>query len=150
MSIDTEGITTRHLAPGDPRHPKVLSDMVAKIYRWFKHKGVISSSLAADFPADLRSQLLLDDDAFDQPARERSDTDYLGSSLSRSQANEVLEYATDCFDRSHSEMGWNFDVHHRLLQMVFRPQGAQRRRLIDFSPWYVTLTLCLSKNPEGL
>ncbi|EQL03363.1 Methyltransferase type 11 [Ophiocordyceps sinensis CO18] len=131
MSIDTDGITTRHLAPGDTRHPKVLTNMVANIYRWFKHKGVIGSSLADDFPPDLRSRLLLDDDAFSQPA---GDTGNPGSTLLCCQADEVLEYATDCFDRSDSEMGWNFDVHHRLLQMVFRSQGKKRRRLVDFSP----------------
>ncbi|KAM4063742.1 hypothetical protein HRG_006857 [Hirsutella rhossiliensis] len=78
MSIEADGFTTRHLAPGDPRHPHALTQMVANIYRWFKHKGVIDASLLGDFPPDLRSRVLLDDDAFSPPV---GDSGNLGSTL---------------------------------------------------------------------
>lgn len=47
---------------------------------------------------------------------------------------EIVDYARECFEKSHSEIVWNFEVHYRLLEKVFRV--GERPHLVDVIPWY--------------
>lgn len=41
LSLDTDGIVTRQLGIGDKRHPVVLKQMLSKVLKWSKWKGIL-------------------------------------------------------------------------------------------------------------
>lgn len=47
----------------------------------------------------------------------------------------VCELARQCHDKSHEEASWNMEVHHRLLQAVFRKTGSSEGDLFNFTTW---------------
>lgn len=135
MSLEAEGLETRQASLNDPRAPRALSDMLAKIYRWSNHRSIIGSALknpVSGISDDLRTAWLLEDDVFSTPTSFAGDS---GSTVSPQHVLDLLQNACDCYTRGDSEIGWNFEVHHKLLRMVLR--SSPQPRLLDFSAWYV-------------
>ncbi|KAK7415989.1 hypothetical protein QQZ08_012161 [Neonectria magnoliae] len=124
LTLDTDGIVTRQLDVGDKRQPPTLKEMLAKVSKWSKHKGILSSSMRDILGDDVSQYGFDEDDAF---SKEPNDC---GSSLSLAMAEEVLGYARDCRERHHSEMVWNIEVHQRLLEKIFR--AGDPPHLVDF------------------
>ncbi|KAH0423286.1 Methyltransferase type 11 [Colletotrichum camelliae] len=131
MSLEAEGLETRQATLNDPRAPRALSDMLAKIYRWSNHRSIIGSALKnpeSGISDDLRTAWLLEDDVFSTPTSFAGDS---GSTVSPQHVLDLLQNACDCYTRGDSEIGWNFEVHHKLLRMVLR--SSPQPRLLDFS-----------------
>ncbi|KAJ4194585.1 hypothetical protein NW759_016518 [Fusarium solani] len=123
LSLNTDGIVTRQLGIGDKRHPVVLKQMLSKVLKWSKWKGILGSSMREVFGDDLLEHGLDEDDAYSK------EPDDYGSTLSPNDVSEIVDYARQCFEKSHAEIVWNFEVHHRLLEKVFRV--GQRPHLVD-------------------
>ncbi|KAH6972073.1 hypothetical protein BKA56DRAFT_677051 [Ilyonectria sp. MPI-CAGE-AT-0026] len=123
LSLDTDGIVTRQLGIGDKRHPVVLKQMLSKVLKWSKWKGILGSSMREVFGHDLSEHGLDEDDAYSK------EPDDHGSTLSPNVVAEIVDYARECFEKSHSEIVWNFEVHYRLLEKVFRV--GERPHLVD-------------------
>lgn len=128
LSLDTDGIITRQLGFGDKRQPVVLKQMLSKVLKWSKWKGILGSSMRQVFGHDLSEHGLDEDDAYSK------EPDDYGSTLPPNVVDEILDHARQCFEKSHSEMVWNFEVHHRLLEKVFRV--GERPHLVDVISWY--------------
>lgn len=47
----------------------------------------------------------------------------------------VYEWAQDCRQLGHEEAGWNTEVHHRLMEAVFREPGRTKGGLFNFDTW---------------
>jgi hypothetical protein len=107
---------------GDERHPKALRDILKRVNRASRWKGVLNWCLRDEF-SDLAEYGLDEDDAFSDQ----------GSALSRSFVTEIMEYARKCHEKHHSEIVWNFEVHFRLLEKIFRV--GKQPHLVDFTPW---------------
>ncbi|CAG9950432.1 unnamed protein product [Clonostachys rosea f. rosea IK726] len=46
--------------------------------------------------------------------------------------NTVRERAMECFNSDHEEFSWNMEVHHRLLESIFRGLGEASAQPFDF------------------
>jgi hypothetical protein len=102
--------------------------MLSKVLKWSKWKGILGSSMREVFGDDLLEHGLDEDDAYSK------EPDDYGSTLSPNDVSEIVDYARQCFEKSHAEIVWNFEVHHRLLEKVFRV--GQRPHLVDVISWY--------------
>lgn len=49
----------------------------------------------------------------------------------------VREWAKKCHEAEHEEAAWGEEVHHRLLEAVFRNSGTDKGQQFDFTSWYV-------------
>jgi hypothetical protein len=45
----------------------------------------------------------------------------------------ICDHARKCHDKSHEEAAWNMEVHHRLLQAVFRQPGSCESDFLNFT-----------------
>ncbi|KAI5460106.1 hypothetical protein BGZ63DRAFT_360102 [Mariannaea sp. PMI_226] len=54
----------------------------------------------------------------------------------------ICEHARQCHDKSHEEASWNMEVHHRLLQAVFRYPASHIADPFNF-------TTCTTARPHG-
>ncbi|UPK89926.1 hypothetical protein LCI18_000861 [Fusarium solani-melongenae] len=84
--------------------------MLSKVLKWSKWKGILGSSMHEVFGDDLSEHGLDEDDAYS-----KQPDDY-GSTLSQNYIGEIMDYARQCFEKNHSEIIWNFEVHYRLLR----------------------------------
>lgn len=51
--------------------------------------------------------------------------------------NTVHERAMECFNSDQEEFSWNMEVHHWLLESIFRGLGGGSVQPFDFMSWYV-------------
>lgn len=128
LSLQEEGVEVRQLAFGGDTMPSKLSAMVEKIVPWSRGKRVIASSVRETVdPALLRKWYVDTDLSF------ADESETLSSSLPWDSVENILLYAKECFERHHSEMVWNIEVHQRLMEQVFRK--GKHPRLVDFISW---------------
>lgn len=102
--------------------------MAGKVLKRSKWKGILGPSTRKVLGGDLSEHGLDEDDAYSK------EPDDYGSTLSPNDVGEIVGYARQCFEKSHPEIVWNFEVHHRLLEKVFR--AGQRPHLADVISWY--------------
>ncbi|KAJ0131916.1 NADH dehydrogenase [ubiquinone] 1 beta subcomplex subunit 9 [Fusarium oxysporum f. sp. albedinis] len=121
LSLNANGCESRQLGMGDERHPKALRDILKRVNRASRWKGILNSSLRDEF-SDLAEYGLDEDDGFSDQ----------GSALPRSFVAEIMEHARKCHEKHHSEIVWNFEVHFRLLEKIFRV--GEQPHLVDFTP----------------
>ncbi|KAF4450532.1 hypothetical protein F53441_6387 [Fusarium austroafricanum] len=121
LSLNANGCESRQLGMGDERHPKALRDILKRVNRASRWKGVLNSSLREEF-SDLAEYGLDEDDAFSDQ----------GSALPRSFVAQIMEHARKCHEKYHSEFVWNFEVHF-CLEKIFRV--GEQPHLVDFTPY---------------
>lgn len=139
LRLDDGGLVRRQLNVDEP--PSIAADMVGAFSEIDKGIGILPEDWKPEIMRILTEQGLnarLWGSAF----RLCRDPDSLpGRIPSWDEVARVRDFATLCFDNNQEETSWNVEVHHRLLEYIFRGPTACQGYPIDF-------TTCTSGRPH--
>lgn len=128
LRLDDDGIECRQLSSENP--PSVAADLVQDFCEIDMGIGILPKTLEAPIRDHLQQEGLnerLWRQAFGEEA------DHLpGNIPSWPQVTAVRDKAMSCFNEGHEEASWNAEVHHRLLERIFRGPNAEPGEVFDF------------------
>ncbi|KPM35264.1 hypothetical protein AK830_g11308 [Neonectria ditissima] len=130
LRLDNGGLVCRQLNTDDP--PLVAADMVAAFSEIDNSIRILPENRKPEIMRILTEQQLnarLWGSAFTLSG----DLDSLpGRVPSWDEVARVRDFAIQCYDNRHEEASWNVEVHHRLLESIFRGPTSCQGHPVDF------------------
>ncbi|KAH7124482.1 hypothetical protein EDB81DRAFT_206803 [Dactylonectria macrodidyma] len=130
LRLKDRGLEVRQFRAGSV--PEQMSELLHKMREVLHGHDIL--------PYDRRNEILNNSYVLDGDVREwrysfqpEGEQDTLpGRIPTIEEAGLILQLAEECHDLSYDEAGWNVEVHHRILQSVFRGRGSPKGDMFNF------------------